>query len=899
MTARKPSGSSARPSAAGPRKGAPPPPPAPDKPPVERYTVKAEVWDTILASIPPWVDEIVAIILLVFGIVSFLSLLSVSGENTVASAWANALITLFGYGSAIVCAAVFALGVSLLLPKVGVVIRFPARRILALEIAFLASLAILHLVSGDVELRSLARLGQGGGQVGWALSSITTLVVGAPVSFVLYSLVFAAATAMALGVRRHHLVDALATLSQRLHHEGQRLKPGGNEYVVRVDSLAEALHRPVTVSEGGAPPTLVMPTAAQAQRIKSFNIVRIRAKLANVPPSVRAAAASASAPATSPGVSASPVSAPDPQHEALMSFDAIGTVQGKPGRSGGPLTVERPDGRIKRYFTVSGLREPKGAPKRAAALPPLEILRDIELNLPDEREINHNVVLIENTLLEFDIDVDVVDVRVGPTVTQYALRPYRETTNTEGEVTFSRTRINKIASLSSDLALALSAKRLRLETPVPGENHIGIEVPNRKPSTVALRSVYESRAYIDEAAKRGPLFVPLGRDVGGTPIGIDLAGMPHLLIAGTTGSGKSVLIAAMASALLLNNTPDQVRMVMLDPKMVELSRFNGVPHLLGPVETEHERIIGVLRWCTREMERRYALLEQAGVRNIDGYNSKLGRKRKDEQLPFIVIFVDEIGDLMMQQPDETEKQVTRLAQMARAVGMHLIVATQRPSTDVITGLIKANFPARISFAVASGIDSRVILDSVGAETLMGRGDMLYQAPDAMQPRRVQGCFISDDEVRALTQFWRSWVAEQVDQGLQEVAGHAPWERGLTRREFLADTDPMLEQAIELVIAEGDASASLIQRRLGIGYPRAARIMDMLLELGLVGELKADRRSREVLVMPGEDPFRNIIDQRLQKRRRPGAPTDDEEDALDPDGDAEDEDWSDDEDADLS
>lgn len=896
MAAPKPTGSTPRSTNAGARRGATPPPaPAPDKPPVERYTVKAEVWDVLLASIPPWVDEIVAIILLVFGVVSFLSLLSVSGENTIASAWAHALITLFGYGSAIVCAAVFALGVSLLLPKVGIIIRYPARRILALEIAFLASLAILHLVSGDPELRSLARLGQGGGQVGWALCSITMLFVGAPVSFVLYSLIFAAAVALALGVRRHHLLDTLAAVSRRLHDEGRRLKPDAQDYVVRVDPLAEALHRPVAVSEGGAPPTLVMPTAAQAQRIKSFNIVRIRAKLANVPPSVRAAAASA----PSPAASARPLSPPDAHHEALMSFDAIGTVQGKPGRGGGPLTVERPDGRIKRYFTVSGLREPKIAPRRAAALPPLEMLKDIELNLPDEREINHNVVLIENTLLEFDIDVDVVDVRVGPTVTQYALRPYRETTNTEGEVTFSRTRINKIASLSSDLALALSAKRLRLETPVPGENHIGIEVPNRRPSTVALRSVYESRAYNDEAAKRGPLFVPLGRDVGGSPVGIDLAAMPHLLIAGTTGSGKSVLIAAMASALLLNNTPDQVRMVMLDPKMVELSRFNGVPHLLGPVETEHERIIGVLRWCTREMERRYALLEQAGVRNIDGYNTKLGKKRKDEQLPFIVIFVDEIGDLMLQQPEETEKQVTRLAQMARAVGMHLIVATQRPSTDVITGLIKANFPARISFAVASGIDSRVILDSVGAETLMGRGDMLYQAPDAMQPRRVQGCFISDDEVRALTQFWRAWVADEIDQGLRETGGHAPWERGLTRREFLADTDPMLEQAIELVIAEGDASASLIQRRLGIGYPRAARIMDMLLELGLVGELKADRRSREVLVMPGEDPFRNIIDQRLQKRRRPGAPADDEDDALDPDGDVEGEDWSDDEDADLS
>jgi len=320
-------------------------------------------------------------------------------------------------------------------------------------------------------------------------------------------------------------------------------------------------------------------------------------------------------------------------------------------------------------------------------------------------------------------------------VTQYAVQPFREKTSGEGEVTFSRTRISKISSLASDLALALSAKRLRLETPVPGHSYIGIEVPNRNPSIVALRSVYESKAFQEEAQKRkSPLFVPLGRDVSGAPVGIDIGQLPHLLIAGTTGSGKSVAIAALATALILDNTPDLVKLIMLDPKMVELSRFNGIPHLLGPVETDQERIIGVLRWCTREMDRRYKLLEEHAARNIDTYNARLGRRRRDEYLPYIVIMIDEVGDLMLSRPDETEKTLTRLAQMARAVGMHLIVATQRPSVDVITGLIKANFPSRISFAVASGTDSRTILDAVGAETLMGRGDMLFQAADAMAPR---------------------------------------------------------------------------------------------------------------------------------------------------------------------
>jgi S-DNA-T family DNA segregation ATPase FtsK/SpoIIIE len=337
--------------------------------------------------------------------------------------------------------------------------------------------------------------------------------------------------------------------------------------------------------------------------------------------------------------------------------------------------------------------------------------------------------------------------------------------------------------------------------------------------------------------------------------------MPHLLIAGTTGSGKSVCIAAMATALALDNHPDQVKLVMLDPKMVELSRFNGLPHLLGPVETDQERIIGVLRWCTREMDRRFKVLEESAVRNITEYNSRLGRRQQGEYLPHLVIMVDEIGDLMLTHPEETEPTVIRLAQKARAAGMHLVIATQRPSVDIITGLIKANFPARISFAVASGIDSRVILDSVGAESLLGKGDMLYQAPEAAAPKRLQGCYVSDDEVRTTVGWWKEWHEKQIAEGRMEASRISPWERGLTRREFLSETDPMLEDAIDLVIKEGEASASLIQRRLGLGYPRAARIMDLLHELGVVGEQEAGGRSRKVLIKPGQDPFKDVIEKR--------------------------------------
>jgi len=307
---------------------------------------------------------------------------------------------------------------------------------------------------------------------------------------------------------------------------------------------------------------------------------------------------------------------------------------------------------------------------------------------------------------------------------------------------------------------------------------------------------------------------------------------------------------------------------MLDPKMVELSRFNGIPHLVGPVETDTDRIIEVLKWCTREMDRRYKILEENAVRNIDNYNEQFGtRRRGGDYMPHMLIMIDEIGDLMMSNPYETERAITRLAQMARAVGMHLVIATQRPSVDVITGLIKANFPGRIAFAVASGVDSRVILDSVGAEQLMGQGDMLYQAPDAGAPMRVQGCYIDDEEVREIVKHWQDWFTDQIESGKMERTRVGPWQRGLTRREFLAETDPMLEEAIEYVVENQEASASLIQRQLGLGYPRAARIVDMLYELGVIGESVGGGRARKVLIPKGEDPFKRLIDKRMKDNMR--------------------------------
>lgn len=523
--------------------------------------------------------------------------------------------------------------------------------------------------------------------------------------------------------------------------------------------------------------------------------------------------------------------------------------------------VRKVDGR--REFVVEGYKDKVKIGRRSKSLPDLELLQYSDLKLPSSDEVNQRARLIEDTMLEFDIDADVVDVRVGPTITQYAVSPIKEVVDENGERHILRTRVSKIAGLSNDLALALSTKTLRIEAPVPGHSYVGIEVPNQEPSIVSLRGLLECEHFYNE--RKRPLAVPLGRDVSGEPVIIDLATMPHLLMAGTTGSGKSIGLRSMITSLVMSNSPDTVRLIVLDPKIVEFTQFNGLPHLIGPVETDAERIIGVLRWATREMDRRYTLLEQEKARNIEAYNAILGRKRKDEHMPYIVIFVDEIGDLMMIYPDETEKTLTRLAQKARAAGMHMVIATQRPSTDVITGLIKANFPARISFAVASGIDSRVILDYTGADALVGKGDLLFLGPDAAGPKRVQGCYVSDEEIDGAVAYWRTWHEEQVESGKIEELGVPPWEQAMTRLEALTDLDPVLEEALNVVVQEGQASASLLQRRLGVGYPRAARLIDALHELSIVGSPQAGGKTREVLVRSLDDARRMVQNNRRKQR----------------------------------
>ena len=387
---------------------------------------------------------------------------------------------------------------------------------------------------------------------------------------------------------------------------------------------------------------------------------------------------------------------------------------------------------------------PAEPPPRSEDLPPLTILSGEQASRPDERTINQTAGLIEKTLSEFGIPATVIGFRVGPTVTQFAVQPgfIKKTGSAEEDARQMKVRVAQIAALQKDLALALSAQRLRIQAPVPGKPYVGIEVPNPRSSLVRLRPILETDAFYKVNA---PLAIALGRDVSGHPLATDLARMPHLLIAGATGSGKSVCITSIATCLAMNNSPDDLRLVLIDSKMVELLRFNGLPHLFGKVETNIDRIMGVLRWIVVEMEHRYRLLEGAKSRDLDSYNRKLSRRGESDPLPRIVVIIDELADLMMSAPDQTEHNLVRLAQMARATGIHLVVATQRPSTDVVTGLIKANFPARLAFAVASGVDSRVILDATGAETLLGRGDMLFLNPEVGNPIRAQGVSVTDQE----------------------------------------------------------------------------------------------------------------------------------------------------------
>ncbi|HUE68811.1 MAG TPA: DNA translocase FtsK [Candidatus Acidoferrum sp.] len=448
-------------------------------------------------------------------------------------------------------------------------------------------------------------------------------------------------------------------------------------------------------------------------------------------------------------------------------------------------------------------------------------------------EIKRNVKVIESTLQQFGVEAKIIGVNPGPAVTQYEVQPG------------AGVQVKRITALQNDLSLALAAAPLRIEAPIPGKSAVGIEVPNKSAALVTIREVIETAAFREGSNK---LALGLGNDVSGQSIVADLTRMPHLLIAGATGQGKSVCINALITSLLFQVTPDRLRLLLIDPKRVELTGYNGLPHLALPVLVESHQAAAALRWAVAEMDRRYKLFSAEGVRNIAAYNEKASQKLA-RPLPYVVIVIDELADLMMVAAGEIEELICRIAQLARAVGIHLIIATQRPSTDIITGLIKANIPSRIAFAVGSQVDSRVILDSGGAEKLLGRGDMLYQPVDAGKPTRIQGAFVSDPEVEGVVSFWKSQGGPRYMEEILEEGAGIEWD-GERREE--RKLDPLFARAARAVAAEGAASVSLVQRKFNVGYSRAGRIVDQLAEHRVVGGYQGSKSREVMMTLPDVD-----------------------------------------------
>ena len=501
-----------------------------------------------------------------------------------------------------------------------------------------------------------------------------------------------------------------------------------------------------------------------------------------------------------------------------------------------------------------------GKSREQWAKPSIQMLESVQDRGVPEEQIRRTAETIRQTLADYDIEVEIGNIKYGPTVTMYGIipgwvrrykqvkledefgNPIRDQNGkqiTKRQEQKTRVKVGSILSREQDLSLALRTPNLRIETPVMGKAQVGIEIPNEKPAPVTLRSIMESPEYL-QLRKNADLPVALGKGTGGENLTLDLAKMPHLLIAGATGSGKSVALNAIVAGLLMERSPAELRMLLVDPKRVELTPYNGIPHLLCPVIVEVDEVVGMLKGVINEMMNRYRQMEEVGVRNIEAYNKRM----RDAKMPFLLVVVDELADLMMTAAFDVEQSLCRLAQLGRATGIHLILATQRPSVDVVTGLIKANFPSRVSFGVTSHIDSRTILDTNGAEKLLGKGDMLYLPRDAARPLRAQGAFISDKEIDSLIDFWqttpRGWVPS-VD--LRPVSEE---ESGDADAEVSSSTDALFDKAVELAYTQKKLSTSLLQRRLRIGYPRAARLMDELEENGVVSAGDGSK-SRDVII----------------------------------------------------
>ena len=507
---------------------------------------------------------------------------------------------------------------------------------------------------------------------------------------------------------------------------------------------------------------------------------------------------------------------------------AMEEPESHPTFSAKPIADGKPDAAEALAATQDHEDAPVAVKRKAKKISiPVDLLEH-KSSKPTSGDIHGRMMVIKKTLENFGILVEMGEVSVGPTVTQFTLKP------SDG------VKLAQITSLSNDLALALAAHPIRIEAPIPGKSLVGIEVPNQTVAIVGLREILESKEF---AQRKTGLTVCLGKDVAGKPWIADLGRMPHLLVAGATGSGKTVCLNTIILSLLYQNSSDELKLILVDPKRVELPVYNGIPHLLTQSITEVPKTINALKWTIGEMDRRFDTLSKSGKRDISSYNESA-----EEKMPYLVLIIDELADLMVASASEVEASIIRLAQMSRAVGIHLIVATQRPSVDIITGLIKANITSRIAFSVASATDSRTILDTSGAEKLVGRGDMLFLSSELSKPKRIQGCYVGDNDIRRVVDF----VVAQLDEPVAYVDGIVE-KRGIAGVEgsFDADNDELLEEARETVVRAGKASASFLQRRLKVGYARAARLLDLLEERGIIGPGDG-AKPRQILVSPIHD-----------------------------------------------
>jgi S-DNA-T family DNA segregation ATPase FtsK/SpoIIIE len=789
--------------------------------------------------------EVGGALLALLAVFTLLSLLT-ANRGQLTGGWVDFLRSLFGWGAWGVPLVLGIWGLWMVIRAIDQMPNLPWQRPAGLAFLFVASITAISLLV-DPELRAqMAQRGDAGGLVGKFLADALQQSVGAAGAwaFVTFLLV----------------TGAFLLLDQRLLEAWRALQEWSARREVARTPTAALPGQPITPLPGGDLPWWKRLFAPSAPSERSFappeetTLVR--------PKPLRPSPSEASA-----------------QERNLASKPAA-------SRQSGPnLPLTRPigEGELRPPRIVGGAQEWK--------LPALDaILTNYDRVTDDDNHIRMQGRLIQETLALFGVPADFEGAYKGPAVTQYLIKPGYVERKVGNEVQRVKVKVAKIAALANDLALALAAPSVRVEAPIPGTNYVGIEVPNQASNIVGLKELMESEAF---AEKKRILPIALGEDVKGQPIITDLTRMPHLLIAGATGSGKSVCINSIIACLLLTHTPDTLRLLMIDPKMVELSVYNGIPHLLSPVVTDVDKAAGVLFWTVKEMERRYALFSKANARDLVRYNAYL-EKNGEKPLPYIVVIVDEMADLMMAAPEEVEKHICRLAQMARAVGIHLIIATQRPSVDVITGLIKANFPARIAFAVSSQTDSRVILDIPGAERLLGRGDMLFMAPDASKLERIQGAMVTDEEIGRLVNYWRrirtleGATLPSLDlseaSGLREATSSGPAPapaapppaqkppaEGPTRSDqpslfeqieqlrAVEARDELFDLAVAIVREHGRGSVNLLQRKLRIGYTRAARLIEQLHEAGVLGPDLGGARGREYLGEPGSarSPLRYI------------------------------------------